>query len=97
MKLNPHSYHSFLSLPLEQYCVTHIETVQTEIDEVGLQALVDVVIEEAGFGVEVFRLDRGEGDVLTPFHLSPSRPSGVTISLLCRSWVPSFFPKLLNI
>ncbi|CAI7617563.1 unnamed protein product [Penicillium pancosmium] len=85
MKLNPHSYHSFLSWPLEQYCVTHIETVQTEIDEVGLQALVDVVIEEAGFGVEVFRLDRGEGDVLTPFHLSPSRPSGVTISLLCRS------------
>ncbi|KAJ5414865.1 Ovarian tumor otubain [Penicillium cosmopolitanum] len=85
MKLNPHSYHSFLSLPLEQYCVTHIETVQTEIDEVGLQALVDVVIEEAGFGVEVLHLDRGEGDVLTPFHLSPSRPSGVTISLLCRS------------
>ncbi|OKP08643.1 Ubiquitin thioesterase otubain-like [Penicillium subrubescens] len=84
MKLNPHSYHNFLSLPLEQYCATHIETAQTEIDEVGLQALVDVVIEGSGFGLEVLRLDRGEDDVLTPDQLSPSRPSGITISLLCR-------------
>jgi ubiquitin thioesterase protein OTUB1 len=97
MKLNPHSYHNFLSLPLEQYCATHIETAQTEIDEVGLQALVDVVIEGAGFGVEVLRLDRGEADVLTRDQLSRSRPSGITISLLYRPWVPPFFSKLSNI
>jgi ubiquitin thioesterase protein OTUB1 len=97
MKLNPHSYHNFLSLPLEQYCATHIETAQTEIDEVGLQALVDVVIEGSGFGLEVLRLDRGEDDVLTPDQLSPSRPSGITISLLCRPWVLSSFSKLSNI
>ncbi|GMF86465.1 unnamed protein product [Aspergillus oryzae] len=53
MKLNPHRYQAFLSLPVDQYCATRIETVKTEIDEVGLQALVDGVVEPAGFAVEI--------------------------------------------
>ncbi|KAJ5162162.1 hypothetical protein N7492_007554 [Penicillium capsulatum] len=84
MKLNPHRYQAFLSLPLEQYCATQIETVRTEIDEIGLQALVDGVIEGAGFGVEILYLDRSEGDAVTPHQLSPDRPSGATIRLLYR-------------
>jgi hypothetical protein len=35
--------------------------VKTEIDEVGLQALIDGVIEGSGFGVEILYLDRSEG------------------------------------
>ncbi|KAJ5114742.1 hypothetical protein NUU61_000501 [Penicillium alfredii] len=84
MKLNPHRYQAFLSLPLDQYCATQVETVRTEIDEVGLQALVDGVIEGAGFGVEILYLDRSEGDAVTPHQLSPNRPSGATIRLLYR-------------
>ncbi|KAJ5930433.1 hypothetical protein N7466_005926 [Penicillium verhagenii] len=84
MKLNPHRYQAFLALPLDSYCATRIETVRTEIDEVGLQALVDGVIEGAGFGVEILYLDRSEGDAVTPHQLSPNRPSEATIRLLYR-------------
>lgn len=84
MKLNPHRYQGFLSLPLDQYCATRVETVKTEIDEVGLQALVDGVIEGAGFGVEIMYLDRSEGEAVTPHQLSSTRPSGATICLLYR-------------
>ncbi|KAE8321511.1 peptidase C65 Otubain-domain-containing protein [Aspergillus sergii] len=84
MKLNPHRYQAFLSLPVDQYCATRIETVKTEIDEVGLQALVDGVIEPAGFAVEILYLDRSEGDAVTPHMLTPARPSVVTIRLLYR-------------
>ncbi|KAJ5288842.1 Ovarian tumor otubain [Penicillium angulare] len=84
MRLNPHRYQAFLSPPLDQYCAQRIETVRTEIDEVGLQALVDGVIEGAGFGVEILYLDRSEGDSVTPHQLSPNCPNGATIRLLYR-------------
>ncbi|KAL2000278.1 hypothetical protein VTN02DRAFT_3325 [Thermoascus thermophilus] len=84
MKLNPHRYQCFLSIPLDQYCATRIETVKTEIDEVGLQALVDGVIEDSGISVEILYLDRSEGDAVTPHSLSQGRPSPATIRLLYR-------------
>lgn len=84
MKLNPQRYQAFLSMPLDQYCATRIETVKTEIDEVGLQALVHGVIESAGFGVEILYLDRSEGDAVTPHQLTSSHPEGATIRLLYR-------------
>ncbi|KAJ5624538.1 cysteine proteinase [Penicillium lagena] len=84
MKLNPHRYQAFLPLPLDQYCATQVETVRTEIDEVGLQALVDGIIEGAGFGVEILYLDRSEGEAVTPHQLSPNRPNVATIRLLYR-------------
>ncbi|CAI7578116.1 unnamed protein product [Penicillium glandicola] len=84
MKLNPNRYQAFLPMPLDQYCSTRIDPVKTEIDEVGLQALIDGVIEGSGFGVEILYLDRSEGDVVTPHQLSSDRPSGATIRLLYR-------------
>jgi ubiquitin thioesterase protein OTUB1 len=84
MKLNPHRYQAFLPLPLDQYCTTRIETVKTEIDEVGLQALVDGVIEPSGVAVEILYLDRSQGEAVTPHLLTPSRPSASTIRLLYR-------------
>lgn len=84
MQLNSPGYEAFLSMPLDQYCATRIETVKTEIDEVGLQGLVDGVIEDAGFGVEILYLDRSEGDAVTPHQLTSSHPEGATIRLLYR-------------
>lgn len=84
MKLNPQRYQAYLTMPLDQYCATRIEPVRTEIDEVGLQALVDGVVEAAGFGVEILYLDRSEGEYVTPHQLSSNRPSGATIRLLYR-------------
>ncbi|RAL10605.1 OTU family ubiquitin thioesterase [Aspergillus homomorphus CBS 101889] len=84
MKLNPLRYQAFLSMPVDQYCATRIETVKTEIDEVGLQALVDGVIGASGFAVEILYLDRSEGDVVTPHLLTPNRLTAATICLLYR-------------
>ena len=71
-------------MPLDQYCSSRIDPVKTEIDEVGLQALIDGVIEGSGFGVEILYLDRSEGEVVTPHLLSSNRPNGATIRLLYR-------------
>jgi ubiquitin thioesterase protein OTUB1 len=87
MKLNPQRYQGFLSVPLDQYCSTQIETVKTEIDEVGLQALVDGVIDGSGFAVEILYLDRSVGEAVTPHVLTPSRPSSPSIRLLYRPYV----------
>jgi ubiquitin thioesterase protein OTUB1 len=84
MKINHVRYQAFLSVPLDQYCATRVDTVKTEIDEVGLQALVDGVIEGSGFAVEILYLDRSQGDAVTPHLLSPNRPSIATIKLLYR-------------
>lgn len=84
MKLNPSRYQAFLPMSLNQYCSSRIDPVKTEIDEVGLQALIDGVIEGSGFGVEILYLDRSEGDVVTPHQLSSHNPSGATIRLLYR-------------
>ncbi|KAJ9490428.1 hypothetical protein VN97_g2838 [Penicillium thymicola] len=84
MKLNSNRYQAFLPMPLNQYCSSRIDPVKTEIDEVGLQALIDSVIEGSGFGVEILYLDRSEGDVVTPHQLSSNSPNGATIRLLYR-------------
>lgn len=83
MKLNADRYQAFLSVPLDQYCASTIETVRTEIDEVGLQGLVDGVIQDSGFAVEILYLDRSDGTVVTPHVLSPGTGLA-TIRLLYR-------------
>lgn len=84
MRLNPQRYQGYLTVPLDTYCTTQIEPVKTEIDEPGLRALVDGVIERAGFGVELLYLDRSKGDAATQHQLTPSPRDGATIRLLYR-------------
>ncbi|EED13850.1 ubiquitin thiolesterase (OtuB1), putative [Talaromyces stipitatus ATCC 10500] len=84
MKLNQVRYQAFLSTPVDQYCATRIEPAKTEIDEVGLQALVDSVIEGSDIAVEILYLDRSQGDAVTPHLLTPNRQSLATIRLLYR-------------
>ncbi|KAJ5124209.1 Ovarian tumor otubain [Penicillium bovifimosum] len=84
LKINSSRYQAFLNMPLESYCATRIDPVKTEIDEIGLQALVDCVIDGSGFGVEILYLDRSQGDVVTPHQLSSNRPNDATIRLLYR-------------
>lgn len=84
MRMNPARYQDFLQMPLEQYCATRIETVRTEIDEIGLQALIDGVIEESGIAVEVLYLDRSEGESVTPHLKTENQPSMAAIRLLYR-------------
>ncbi|PGH15276.1 hypothetical protein AJ80_05629 [Polytolypa hystricis UAMH7299] len=84
MKINRADYEPYLAIPLDVYCEQTVETVKTEIDEVGLQGLVNGVIENSGFAVEILYLDRSEGSEVTPHLLTPNRPSPATIRLLYR-------------
>ncbi|KAK2741357.1 hypothetical protein FQN57_005641 [Myotisia sp. PD_48] len=87
MRLNPERYAPFLQIPLEQYCASTIDTVKTEIDELGLQGLADGVIAASGFSLEVMYLDRSEGNEVTVHSLTPGnlpRPDFETITLLYR-------------
>ena len=84
MKLNAQRYQAFLHGPLDQYCATRVETVKSEIDEVGLRALVDGVISGSGFAVEISYLDRSEGKAATLHALTSGQSSVATIRLLYR-------------
>lgn len=86
IKLNAHRYSAFLpmDMPIDRYCSTQIDPVKTEIDGIGLQALVDGVIEGSGLVVEILYLDRSEGDAVTPHVLTQTRPGVGAIRLLYR-------------
>ncbi|KAM5496507.1 putative ubiquitinyl hydrolase 1 [Microsporum canis] len=85
MQLNSERYEAFLSVPIEQYCSRTIDTVRTEIDEIGLQALVDGVIEASGFDVQILYLDRSQGDEVNAHQLTSQRNGSLgTIKLLYR-------------
>ncbi|KAK2780966.1 hypothetical protein FQN52_001963 [Onygenales sp. PD_12] len=83
MRLNPTRYADFLSIPLDQYCASRIDTVKTEIDEIGIQGLFDGVVEASGFALEIFYLDRSEGAEVNS-HLYSSENPMATIRLLYR-------------
>ncbi|EZF28192.1 hypothetical protein H101_08126 [Trichophyton interdigitale H6] len=72
-------------MPIEQYCSRTVDTVRTEIDEIGLQALVDGVIEASGFDVQILYLDRSQGDQVNAHQLTPQRTDSLgVIKLLYR-------------
>ncbi|EGE00523.1 ubiquitin thiolesterase [Trichophyton tonsurans CBS 112818] len=84
-RLNRERYEAFLPMPIEQYCSRTVDTVRTEIDEIGLQALVDGVIEASGFDVQILYLDRSQGDQVNAHQLTPQRTDSLgVIKLLYR-------------
>lgn len=85
MQLNRERYEAFLPMPIEQYCSRTVDTVRTEIDEIGLQALVDGVIAASGFDVQILYLDRSQGDQVNAHQLTPQRTDSLgVIKLLYR-------------
>ena len=96
MKAHADTYQPYVPDGLvDRYCATQIEPFQAEIEHVGLKALIDVLINLAGFAVEVLYLDRSAGSEVTR-HLfeapamamamdgGPSSSTPPTICLLYR-------------
>lgn len=85
MRLNTDCYQPFLPIPLDQYCSHSIDTVKAEIDEIGLQGLVDGVIKDSGIAMEILYLDRSQGEEVTShFLIPPETPNSPTMHLLYR-------------
>lgn len=84
MRLRSDDYAPFLEMTVDEYCMTRIDPAQQEIDQIGLQALTDAVISQAGFGLEVLYLDRSSGDEVTPHSFTQSNQALPVIRLLYR-------------
>ena len=63
MQKYPNDYQPYLAEPIQQYCSTRIEPSVVEIEEVGLSALLAVLVQPAGIATEVHYLDRSDGDL----------------------------------
>ena len=84
MALRPDNYEPFLEMPLSEYRAMRIDPANQEIDQIGLQSLVDGVISPAGIALEVSYLDRSEGDQVTPHQFVDNPVGWPTIRLLYR-------------
>ena len=86
-------YKSFLieDSTIEQYCATHIEPYQVEIDHLGMNACIDAILKPAGVSVEVAYLDRSPGEEMNTFSWQgvplKGRNELPTVRLLYRPYV----------
>lgn len=62
LKNHPEPYLGFLEVSIAAYCDANIMPQTVEIDHIGLDALFKCLVLPAGFGAEVFYLDRSDGD-----------------------------------
>lgn len=92
MRNNHQLYQGFLlDTTIEEYCKTKIEPYQVEIENLGLQALLDAVIQPAGINVEVTYLDRSaseEANTISWQGEDAGYATMPTIRLLYRPYVP---------
>lgn len=93
LKSHASFYQAFLidDSSIEQYCATHIEPYQVEIDHLGMDACIDAILKPAGVSVEVAYLDRSPGEEMNTFSWQgaprPGRIELPTVRLLYRPYV----------
>ncbi|KAI5285232.1 hypothetical protein KEM52_002533 [Ascosphaera acerosa] len=77
-------YQAFLPTAVAEYVATTIDTVKAEIDEIGLQGLLDSMIKGSGFGVDVVYMDAGSTEEATVHQKLKSEEGRPTINLFYR-------------
>ena len=65
-----------LGRDVREYCKTAIEPISSEIDEVSIRALFDLLLRPAGIGLEVSHLDRSPGQEVNVHSYFPSDANG---------------------
>lgn len=61
---------------VKAYCANNIEPHQSEIDNIGIAALADALVKPAGYGLEVWYLDRSPGEEINrSFYAEPLDPT----------------------
>lgn len=73
---------------VKTYCANNIEPAQCEADNIGVAALADALVKPAGFGLEVWYLDRSPGEEINrSYHAEPNMPGSPMLRLLYRPYV----------
>ncbi|KAF2397511.1 cysteine proteinase [Trichodelitschia bisporula] len=87
---HPDQFQPFLHQPVKAYCQSHIEPAICEIEHVGMDALVNVLVKPAGIAVEILYLDRTPGTEVNTYRFDPvdhnnaALPNPPTFRLLYR-------------
>ncbi|KAI9738012.1 MAG: hypothetical protein M1834_009382 [Cirrosporium novae-zelandiae] len=68
-----------LDQTISQYCKSTIDPFHPEIDNLGMQALIDAVIQPAGIAVEIQYLDRSAGHEVNVLKFQAQNPDGTPI------------------
>lgn len=71
-------------MEINRYCSVVLETIKTEIDQVGLQGLIDCVVKESGMALEVLYLDLSPGKTVTRHWFIEHEGNMPVIGLLYR-------------
>lgn len=69
---------------IDQFVNNVIRPYQTEIENVGLSALFDVLLKPASIGLEVIYLDLSPGSEANVHTFEPAGPRAETLRLLYR-------------
>lgn len=65
---------------VKAYCANNIEPTNCEADNIGIAALADALIKPAGFGLEVWYLDRSPGDEINrSYFAEPTDHQGMPL------------------
>ncbi len=105
MKAHAGNYQPYiLESTVDQYCASQIEPFQTEIEHVGMKALIDALISPARIAVDILYLDRSPGSEVNNHRieaLSTADATGTyvptpTIYLLYRPCVTIFHSHHLS-
>ncbi|KAF2132169.1 cysteine proteinase [Dothidotthia symphoricarpi CBS 119687] len=65
---------------VKAYCANNIEPAQCEADNIGVAALADALVKPAGFGLEVWYLDRSPGEEINrSYFAEPTDHNNMTI------------------
>lgn len=65
-----------LGRDVKEYCNMAVEPTSSEIDEVSIRALFDLLLKPAGIGLEVSHLDRTPGQEVNTHSYIPSGANG---------------------
>ena len=70
---------------IKAYCANNIDPAQCEADNIGVAALADALVKPAGFGLEVWHLDRSPGEEINrSYYAEPTLPGSPMLRLLYR-------------
>lgn len=81
MQTHAADYAAFLGFgqTVKEYCSQNIETVNCEIDHVGISALSEALLKPAGFALHVLYLDRTPGEEINGHHFGATESDGLTM------------------
>ncbi|GAB7336968.1 hypothetical protein MBLNU457_g2393t2 [Dothideomycetes sp. NU457] len=111
IRTRPDHYAPFVAPhTVEHYCDIRILAQGSELDDIGINAIADILLKPAGLSLEIIYLDRSEGEEANVHHHGPMTAALASIRLLYRpghydllyknedvAQVPAIAPTPLNV